>query len=251
MTDARIRQGFRLPLSAFVAAIATMVIFTTHTALADDTEIPSDGATTPASRYANLTNEEAFAELDRRHILYERVESAPGVRAPIRLAGKLHGVFIHSSLPTVQRKTTEFEILDARLAIALDDFAAVLENHGVVELVHYTMYRPHDNDDLPEGDAVIQTRHPGGMAIDVGVLKKKNGAKLSVEEYWPAAIGARTCGARARHIPTRRGREIVSIVCEAKDLRLFHALLTPHYNEAHHDHVHMEIKPETRWFIVH
>jgi hypothetical protein len=237
------------PALRIALAVGSLVVAMTTKAVADDVEVPSDSAEAPASHYANLTNDEAFAELERRHIAFDRVESAPGVHAPIRLASKLHGVFIHSSLPVAQRKTTEFEILDARLALALDDFAAVLENHGVVELIHYTMYRPHD--DLPEGDAAVQTRHPGGMAIDVGVLKKRNGAVLSVEEYWPAAIGAKTCGEKARRIPLRRGRELASIVCEAKDLRLFHAMLTPHFNQAHHDHLHLEIKPETRWFLVH
>jgi hypothetical protein len=40
-------------------------------------------------------------------------------------------------------------------------------------------------------------------------------------------------------------------VCEAKDLRLFHAILTPHFNRAHSDHLHLEIKPDTAWFLVH
>src|SRR5690606_25689885 len=96
----------------------------------------------PAYRYANMTNEEAFAELDRRKILYVREKPTFGVRAPIRLTGRLHGVHVHSSLPPEQRPTTPFEILDARLALAVDDFCAILERHDVDELVHYTMYRP-------------------------------------------------------------------------------------------------------------
>jgi hypothetical protein len=96
----------------------------------------------PAYRYANMTNEEALAELDRRKILYLKVDHAPGVRAPIRLTGRLNGVNFHSVLPPEQRVTSMFEILDARLALALDDFAAVLSRHDIDEVVHYTMYRP-------------------------------------------------------------------------------------------------------------
>ncbi|EYF04767.1 extensin family protein [Chondromyces apiculatus] len=103
---------------------------------------PAVAEASAAYRYANMTNEEAFAELDRRQIPHERVDNAPGVRAPIRLTGRLHGVYIHSSLPLEQRATTMFEILDARLALSLDDFAALLERHDIDEVVHYTMYRP-------------------------------------------------------------------------------------------------------------
>jgi hypothetical protein len=98
--------------------------------------------TSPAYRYANLTDEQAFAELDLRNVGYKRVAPVGGVRAPIRLTGPLHGVRIHSSLPEAERAHSPFEILDARLALALDDFAALLERHDVDELVHYTMYRP-------------------------------------------------------------------------------------------------------------
>jgi hypothetical protein len=211
---------------------------------------PAEAATAKASVYANLSNEAAFSELARRGIAFERVDDAPGVRAPIRLAGKLHGVWIHSALPEEERKTTAFEILDARLALALDDFAAVLAHHDVVELVHFTMYRPNDDTKEAGREGEARARHPGGMAIDVGALRKRGGALLNVATHWPAAIGAKTCGPGARHLAARRGRELASLVCEAKDLRLFHVLLTPHFNRAHHDHVHLEIKPDTNWVLV-
>lgn len=245
------RRGVPLRRLATVFAIpAAAALGWPRPAHADPLDLPpaADVATAPASRYANLSNDAALAELDRRGVTYERVESAPGVRAPIRLEGKLHGVWIHSSLPEAVRKTTPFEILDARLAIALDDFADVLSHHDVTEVVHFTMYRPAD--DAREGNVAVETRHPGGMAIDVGALKKKDGTLLTVGSHWPPAIGAKTCGIGGRRLALRKGRELVSILCEAKDLRLFHAMLTPHFNRAHHDHLHLEIKPDTRWFLV-
>ena len=235
---------------------AVAVVFAALSALqaarADPLELPKQDVVTssPAYRYANLSNDAAFAELARRGIAFVRVTGgAPGVRAPIRLRGPLHGVTIHSSLPKSEWETTPFEILDARLALALDDFCAILSNHDVVELVHFTIYRPTDPH---PGDAELGGlgRHPGGLAIDVGALRKKNGANLSVATYWPSAIGAKTCGDGAQRLPTRRGRELVSIVCEAHDARLFSAMLTPHFNRAHHDHLHLELTPNVAWFMV-
>jgi hypothetical protein len=103
---------------------------------------PRVAEASPAYRFANMTDGEALAELDRRGILYTRVDPVPGVRAPVRITGRLHGVWVHSSLPPEQRVRSYFEILDARLALALDDFCALLERHDIDEVVHFTMYRP-------------------------------------------------------------------------------------------------------------
>jgi hypothetical protein len=203
---------------------------------------------TLAFRYANLGDAEAIAELDRRGVAWVPASPPlPGVRTPIRLSGPLRGVTIHSTLPESERRTSVFEILDARLALALDDFCALLARHDVVELVHYTMYRPPA--ELPS-DWNKQIRHPAGLAIDVGAVRKADGRWLAIGPHWPSDIGAKTCGAGAREHWSRPGREIVSIACEAADLGMFHFILTPHFDAAHADHLHLEIKPDTRWFIV-
>jgi hypothetical protein len=242
-------------LFALAFGVAVSVMPKVPPARADLVEVPEDGARAPASRYANMTDEEALAELGRRQIRCSRVESAPGVRTPIRLQGPLRGVWFHSSLPEEQRRTTPFEILDARLALALDDFAVVLSNHDIVEVVHFTMYRPGDEaQDAHSGEGAeapqVAARHPGGLAIDVGAVKKRTGGWLTVATHWAPALGAKTCGRGARRQVVRRGRELVSLACEIRDLRLFHAVLTPHFNRAHHDHLHLEIKPDTKWFII-
>jgi hypothetical protein len=202
-----------------------------------------------AFRVANLSNSEAFAELDRRRVPYRREPGTiPGVRAPIRLAGPIRGVHIHSSLPEEERATTQFEILDARLAIVLDELCKILAVHDIIELVHFTMYRPAGTH--PNNPDHAQTRHPGGMAIDLGALRKRNGDWLSVGPHWEASIGSKSCGSDGRKLKPRRGRELISILCEAADQRIFHYMLSPHFDENHNDHLHLEIKPGVRWFLV-
>lgn len=363
--------------------------------------VPEPGVAelTPAYRYANMTDEEAFAELDKRQILYTRLGAVHGVRAPIRLTGRLRGVYFHSALPPEQRVTSIFEILDARLALALDDFAAVLAHHDIDEVVHYTMYRPnvarpghddHGDEDqsksaraepsarkrsaekpkaaaaptedppaapksksspsartnttgipapaatantkkslagkasldskkgreapstskkqksstglapksaaapilvaAPKSSAAPQssaaptapkastsrrsgpvastknagqsprprtswappgTRHPAGLAIDVGMLRKRDGRWLSVASHFHGKIGDKTCGAGVSLPQDPDAKELRSIVCEASDLGIFTYVLTPNYNAAHADHYHMEIKPGVRWFLYH
>jgi len=213
-------------------------------------EIPPEGEATSsrAFHYANLTNEETLAELARREIPFVQVEPVPGVRLPIRLTGRLQGVWIHSVLPPEQRRTTPFEILDGRLALALDDFCVILAAHGFVEVVHFTMYRPpHDG---PADESKEYHRHPGGMAIDLGAMKKESGHWIAVGPHWPSEIGAKTCGDGGRILKGRRGRELMSVACEAADLRIFHYMLTPHFDDPHADHLHLEIKVGVKWFLV-
>jgi hypothetical protein len=211
-------------------------------------EVPKEVGSeqTPAFRYANMSNREALRELDRRGIPYRRVtQPVDGVRAPIRLTGPLWGVDIRSSLPPEEWETTIYNILDARLGLALYDLCRVLSQHDVVELVHFTMYRIQG-----KHDGKPRFRHPGGLAIDFGAVKKKNGEWLSVGPHWTGQIGAKTCGNGARKLIGRRGRELMSILCEVADQRIFHYMLSPHFDEPHGDHLHLEIKPGVKWFLV-
>lgn len=345
---------------------------------------PAVAEASPAYRYANMTDAQAFAELDRRRILYTKLAGVHGVRAPIRLTGRLQGVEFRSSLPPEQRVTSIFEILDARLALSLDDFAAILARHDIDEVVHFTMYRP--NLAKPGADAhaghaeepaatlptkrarasrptarahatkrVVKTpsvtatpsspaarpgrdlgakgqhggakstpapgrgnakqkgrapqvvkpteplvvaaaaapappgrpqsvkaaarptkeaapasarpaaltpsqkttwappgtRHPAGLAIDVGLLHKRDGRWLSVAADFRGKLGERTCGAGARVPAEPAARELRAIVCEAADAGIFTYVLTPDYNVAHADHFHMEIKAGVKWFLYH
>ena len=217
-------------------------------------EIPSEAEAKQslAYHYANLSNEEAFQLLRERGIPWEPAHPPlRGVRAPIRLTGNLHGVWIHSALPPEKRADSMFEILDARLALALNDFCGILAVHDIVEVVHFTMYRPPTDTDTAGDGNGYRFRHPGGLAFDFGAAKKSDGEWLAVGPHWAGFIGAKTCGTNARRLENRKGRELRSIMCEAYDQRIFTYMLSPHYDIPHDDHLHLEIKPGMKWFIAH
>ena len=366
-----------------------------RSAAADATVVETEAAAHERAsyRYAQMTAEQAYAELDRRGVPYVKVDrKMNGVLAPVRLSGNLHGVHIHSSLPEEQRATSAFEILDARLALSLDDFAVLLERHGVVEVVHFTMYRPnglkpgseHDHGDEPKSDdkpvakkkrqpdskkratkkratkkratpkkkratpkkkratpkkkalgkgsksdkhsasrsapkssskqktdpkkkkkaapsksskrakkpaatkkhaatkkrsskkrsadskrssnkraatknetedkpvaySPPGTRHPAGLAIDVGGFRKSDGRWLGVAQHFRGKIGRTTCGNGATPANVTESRELWSIACESVELGIFTYVLTPNYDAAHADHFHMEIRPGVTWHMV-
>jgi hypothetical protein len=239
-------------ITRFLASAAVLSLVGTTTAEAANKSWASpteeEAKDSRANRSANLTNSEALAERSRRGIPYTQVEPVPGVRLPVRLTGRLHGVWIHSVLPAEQRKTTPFEILDARLAIALDDLCELLSAHGFVEVVHFTMYRPPHDGPAKKGEYL--SRHHGGMAIELGALKKRTGHWIAVGPHWPGQIGAKSCGDVVRTLNGRRGRELLSVACEASDLRIFNYMLTPLFVDKLADHLNLEIKPGVKWFLV-
>jgi hypothetical protein len=200
----------------------------------------------PAYRYANASNDEIRQWLTERTLPFaEEPEPVAGVRLPGRLKGPLHGVWVHGTNPA-QADTLPYEIIDGRLALALDDFCEVLSKARIVEMLHYTIFRPSQKATV---NGVGLTRHAGALAIDVGALKRDDGTWLRVNRDWSPSPGAKTCGPGERTPESEFGQLLHAWVCEARHLGIFHYALTPHFDPAHSNHLHLEIKPTVRWFL--
>jgi hypothetical protein len=211
-------------------------------------ETPADADSLPAVRYGAMTADECETELANRHISF-RTETARGVLAPVRLTGPLHGVTFRTDLSDKQRETTPWEIGDCRLILAMDDFAAILASHDIVEVRHYSMYR------LPPKswpDDKIGIEHNGGLALDAAKFIKADGTKLVVLDDFHGAIDAKTCGDGAGpHPVTDKGVELRAILCEGVAQHLFNVVLTPNFNRPHRNHFHLEVMANKKWFLVH
>lgn len=212
------------------------------TASADDRPEP------PATRYAALTNEACEAELATRAIPHRGVGPKRGVAAPVRLLGPLSGVTFHTLLPPAERGRSSYELFDCRLVLALDDLAKLLAAQDVVEVMYYSAYRP-----PPAGfpDGRLGERHDGGLAIDIGYFRTKDGLGLNVERDYQAWPGERPCapGPPPKQM-TRSSFALRKIACDAIEARLFNAALTPGYDPTHRDHFHFELKAGAGWFVV-
>ena len=210
---------------------------------------PAGATQTPAYRYARLSASQCFGELRTRNIAFRRVKQARGVLAPLRLAGELGGVLYRTDFPEPQRQQVPWEVLDCRLVLAMHDFSAILRAHDVVEVRIFSGWRPPPK--RWPADKIAR-RHPGGLALDVRLLRKASGSELVVEDDFHGRIGAETCGKAA--VPPRpatpEARELRSIACEAADARIFNSILTPNYDRPHHNHFHLEVTAGVKWFIV-
>jgi len=208
---------------------------------------PTDASETPAVRYAKLSQDDCEAELTQRGIEFTR-ETGDGVLAPVRLTGSLHGVVFRTDQSEAARETSRWEIADCRLVLALDDFTEVLRAHNIVEVRHYSMYRPPRK--WPDGK--IGKQHEGALALDAGRFIDSTGTVLDVDKDFHGRIDAKTCGAGAApRPPTAAALELRAILCEAVDRHLFNVVLTPNFNRPHHNHFHLEVMAGVLWFLVH
>lgn len=173
-----------------------------------------------------------YSALQAAEVGFERVPEAraAGIAWPIELSGPIAGVKVYGA-----RKNAPTNYLDCRLALALVEWAPLLKRKGVVGLEHYSMYRAEatvDQSTKPSGHAL-------GRAIDVAFFDLRDGRRLSVLGDWKNRTrGAAPCEADSMNDAEKLMRELV---CEALDRGLFRTVVTPHYNDAHANHVHLEV----------
>jgi hypothetical protein len=184
--------------------------------------------------YAALDRDACETELRTRNISFTRAEETAGVRAPIRLTGPLHGVAIHSPLPAAQRAKSHMDLIDCRLALALDDFAeTTLVPRGIVEVIHQSAYRS-----KAEGGCTVKypgEQHCAALAVDVASFGKKDGTHLVVDRDFHGKVGRLTC-ATGNPPPN----ELWEIACSSAG-KHFQVVLTPNWDAAHKNHFHMEL----------
>jgi hypothetical protein len=214
-----------------------------------------DYASAPSYKYGKLSAKACFAALEKRKIAFEKEGETRGVLAPVRIPKGLRGVRFHTALPPDEGKKSPWEIFDCRLVLALDDFAKILSEHAIDDVLIFSAYRP--NRRHPKGKPA--KRHPGGLAVDIAKLggpaedgDDKKPRWLNVKKDWHGRIGDQTCGEKAAkpRKKTEAATELRTIICRAASERLFTSMLTPNYDRAHHNHFHLEVTPDVKWRLV-
>ncbi|MBK8251593.1 MAG: extensin family protein [Polyangiaceae bacterium] len=205
----------------------------------------------PAAVYADMSKKACLAELSKRKIAHKEAAKSPGVLAPVRLTSNIGGVTFRSDAPERERNVSSAEVFDCRLVLALHDWSKILASHGIDEVRTITAWRPPPRS-WPRGKQA--DRHPGALAVDIRAFGKKTAGKtpkvwLSVEKDFRGKIGAPVCGKSTQQGATDAAKTLRAVLCEASKKGLFTSILTPNYDRAHRDHVHVEIRPHTEWTL--
>ena len=191
---------------------------------------------------ASLTPADCVDLLDRSLVSFEQVseDRAPTVATPVTLLAPLYGVSFGP-----KNGDPEHGMVDCRLALALYAWAPMLREAGIVKVEHYSTYHP--------GATVRGHGKPSGhahaMAIDAARFHLADGRVLDVDVDWDEREhGGAPCPARDDE--SEGGSLLRRVVCEAVERDLFQVVLTPHYDRAHQNHVHLELVPDVDWSYV-
>ena len=153
------------------------------------------------------------------------------------LNGPLNGVrFEHAGSNPL------YSALDCRLALALLAWTPTLREFGVTRIQHMSTFRP--NSRVAGTDRA--SGHSRALAIDLRYVEFEDGTRLDVLSDWSSRErGAPPC----THPPDEQGPSAVlrRIVCRAITDELFQVVVSPHHNDAHANHVHLEVRPEVTW----
>jgi hypothetical protein len=138
-------------------------------------------------------------------------------------------VLLNSPVRTVDyrqkgQRHADHLLLACRMALAVERLSALLREAGVVEVEHNGTY-------VCRG--VRGTRslsgHGHALAIDVTSLERAQGSAVSVQADWSGPD------------PDRR-RFLRNLVARIRQAKIFDVILTPHSDDLHMDHLHLEIE---------
>lgn len=195
-------------------AVLVLALFPTTIAAADTIVHPDD--VLPS----------CTAELDRRGVAWKPARR-PGIAQGVEITGPLGGVQHVSHLPLV---------IDCSLAVSLDEAGRYLRELGV-EVVQFSSAYSRRN---VRGTS-RPSKHSYGLAIDVHALDGARVGALRIDRDYEQGLGDDVdCVGR----PLTQGGAVLKILqCQLARSGLFHLVLSPDYDDAHHDHFHLEVKP--------
>jgi hypothetical protein len=195
-------------------------------------------------RYANLSPAQCRAEVKKRALPVQRDRRpTPGIATALRFIGPVNGVTYVTA-----GRSSPYGLMDCRLALTLADLTQLLAEHQVNRVVIGTIYRRGSR--LPRSGRK-QSQHAHGLAADVVSFCLEDGRTLNVERDWQGELGAPSCGPEARLTePTEAAVALRNLVCDIARRGFFHFMLTPSYDRAHHDHLHLDIKRDAKRGVI-
>ncbi len=204
-----------------------------------------------ATRFANLSVGECRQQLKLTGKLgkaFKKVGRRNGIALPLRFVGPLGEVTFRVPPPKVN-----YGMIDCRQALLWIQLLPTLEEHQVASIRIDNFYRNRAR--LGRGK---KSQHAYALAADVVSVTLKDGRELNVLDDFFGKRGEPPCGPQAQiHPPTGATQEQIeesillrNLVCEWGRAGAFHHILTPNYNKAHENHLHLDIKRGNRWFSL-
>ena len=169
------------------------------------------------------------AELTARKVSWKPA-SRPGIAHAVEITGPLGGVALASP--------DQVLVIDCSLAVSLDDAGRYLRALGLEKATFSSAYSRRNvrGTDRP-------SKHSYGLAIDIHTFTASDPdlGTLRVDRDYEQGLGDDVdCVGR----PLTQGGAVLKVLqCQLVRSGLFYLVLAPDYDDAHHDHFHLEVKP--------
>lgn len=167
-----------------------------------------------------------YAELEARKVDFKKTKK-PGIANAVEVFGTLGGVDVTGQGPLV---------IDCSLAVSLDEVGRYMRALGVDKAIYSSAYsrRTVRGTNRP-------SKHSYGLAIDVSGFSGPELGTIAVSRDYEQGLGAAVdCVGTPM---TQAGAVLKILQCQLVRSGLFHLVLSPDYDDAHHDHFHLEVKP--------
>ena len=166
-------------------------------------------------------------ELDSRGVTWKRA-SRSGIANAVEVTGSIGGVALASPEQPL--------VIDCSLAVSLAEAMTYLRGLGIDKATFSSAYSRRNvrGTDKP-------SKHSYGLAIDVHTFAGPDLGTLRVDRDFEQGLGDEVdCLGK----PLTQGGALLKVLqCQLVRSGLFHLVLSPDYDDAHHDHFHLEVKP--------
>lgn len=188
----------------------------------------------PAAVWSVRPADQCLADLEAQGVPYRAVErfASPLVPVPVQIGGEVNGVRFF--MAAADRPF----VVACELAAKLPRMAEVLRRIGVTRVGVVSAYR----------DNPFTSFHTMGLALDIGTFGTEDGRTLRVLGQFRMTPDRETCAAEEPSQPN--ARDLLHVACELARSRLFSSVLTPNYNVGHHDHFHVDTRPDDPRFFL-
>ena len=170
---------------------------------------------------------DCLAELDARHVSWKKA-SRPGIENAVEITGPIGGIELTSDDQPL--------VIDCSLAVSLDEAGSYLRGLGITKAYFSSAYSRRKVRFTDHW-----SKHSFGLAIDVHTFSGPDLGTLRVDRDFEQGLGDEVdCVGTPL---TQAGAVLEILKCQLVRSGLFHLVLTPDYDDAHHDHFHLEAKP--------
>jgi len=172
---------------------------------------------------------DCYAMLEYAGVSFQPAGDVPGISDPVVLEPVINGVKL---------KYKNDLVMACDLALAVADMTQALSALDVKEVGVLSLYRPDST----------YSFHSLGLGMDINYVRSSSWSTgVWVETAFEKNHKRKTC---KYPTTTKRAGFLMDVACTLHEQRVFTTVITPNYNEAHHNHFHVDVRPGDNRFYL-